>query len=203
MKPASPDVEKYLSSLPEERRVALEAVRQLIVDNLNPGFEEGVQYGMLGYYVPHALYPKGYHANPKQPLPCINLGSQKNHMALYLMCLYAGSELELAFKRSWERSGKKLDMGKSCVRFRKLDDLALDALAETLQRLTVEQHIANYEASISVRSAKPVEAPAGSTKKKATSRNSTAAAQPSHSTTKKPTRVNKRPLASRRKPSAS
>lgn len=201
MKPASPDVEKYLGSLPDERREALESVRHVILDNLSPGFEEGVQYGMLGYYVPHALYPKGYHANPKQPLPCINLGSQKNHMALYLMCLYAGSELELSFKKSWAKSGKKLDMGKSCVRFRKLDDLALDALAETLRRLTVEQHIANYEASVGV-GAKPAEGP-DSTKKKATSRRSTAAAQTSRSTAKKPTRVNKRPLASTRKPSAS
>lgn len=153
MKPPSPDVEKYLSSLPEERREALQTVRQLILENLSPGFEEGLQYGMLGYYVPHSFYPKGYHANPKEPLPCIGLASQKNHMALYLMCLYAGSDLERSFKETWEKSGKKLDMGKSCVRFRKLEELAFDAVAQTLQQLTVEQHITNHEAAVGIASA--------------------------------------------------
>lgn len=138
----------YLENLPEERRLAIEQVRQVIRDNLSREFEEGIQYGMLAYYVPHSLYPKGYHANPKLPLPCLCLASQKNHMALYLMCLYTGSEQTAWFEAEWRKTGKKLDMGKSCLRFKKVEDLALDVLSELFRRLTVRQYVLEYEASL-------------------------------------------------------
>lgn len=85
-------VDQYLASLPEDRRAAISAVRDVILENLGEGYEEGIQYGMIGYYVPHAVYPAGYHADPKQPLPFASLASQKSHMAVYLMCVYGQPE---------------------------------------------------------------------------------------------------------------
>lgn len=138
---------EYLATLPDERRRAIAEVRGVLLANLTPGFEEGIQYGMLAYYVPHALYPKGYHVNPKLPLPCFNLASQKNHMALYLMCLADGSPHLSWFEAEWKKTGKKLDLGKSCLRFKKVDDLALDVVAALLRRVTVEGYVASYEAA--------------------------------------------------------
>jgi hypothetical protein len=111
-------VAQYLAELPQDRRAAIEAVRKVILDNLDKDYEEGMQYGMIGYYVPQRVYPAGYHCDPKQPLTFAALASQKNHMALYMMCVYASGEHSEWFKRSWAKTGKKLDMGKSCVRFR-------------------------------------------------------------------------------------
>ena len=92
-------VEQYLAELPEDRRMALEAVRQVVLKNLDKDFEEGMQYGMIGYYVPHRVYPAGYHCDPKQPLPFAHLASQKNHMALYLMCIYTDSTIPVVSRR--------------------------------------------------------------------------------------------------------
>ena len=141
-------VEQYLSELPEDRRKALEAVRQVILENLDKDYEEGIQYGMIGYYVPHRVYPAGYHCDPKQPLPFVNLASQKNHMALYLMCIYGESDLSRWFQQAWARTGKKLDMGKACVRFKKLEDLALDVIAETIKRMPAAKYIEHCEAAL-------------------------------------------------------
>lgn len=137
-------VEEYLAALPEDRRSALMAVRTAILKSLPKGYEEGIQYGMIGYFVPHSLYPAGYHSNPKEPLPYLALASQKNYMSLYLMCVYAGHNEE-EFRAAWAATGKKLDMGKSCVRFRKVDDLALDVIAEWISRVPVEKFVASYE----------------------------------------------------------
>lgn len=139
-------VEEYLAQYSGERRAALEAVRQVIVDHLNPGFEEGIQYGMIGYYVPHSKFPSGYHCDTAQPLPFASLGAQKHHMALYLMFIYGDAEQE-RFRSEWAKTGKKLDMGKSCVRFKRLDDLALDVIGATVKSLTVEAFIEQYEQS--------------------------------------------------------
>ena len=95
-------------------------MREVILAHLPEGYEEMMQYGMIGYVVPHSLYPAGYHCDPKQPLPFAHLGSQKNHMALYLMCVYLDSPIADWFRSAWAASGKKLDMGKACVRFKKL-----------------------------------------------------------------------------------
>jgi hypothetical protein len=141
-------VEQYLSELPEDRRQAIEAVRQVVKKNLDNDYEEGIQYGMIGYYVPHRVYPPGYHCDPKQPLPFVGLGSQKNHMALYLMCVYGDPEVAKWFQEEWAKTGKKLDMGKSCVRFKKLDDLALGVIGEAIRRVPAKNYIARYEAAI-------------------------------------------------------
>ena len=140
-------VDDYLSSLSEERREVLQTVRQAILQNLPQGYEEGIQYGMIGYYVPHQIYPAGYHADPRQPVPFAGLASQKNHMAIYLMSVYADPELECWFREAWINAGKKLDMGKSCVRFKKLDAVPLDVIAETVRRVPVSDFIDQYESS--------------------------------------------------------
>jgi hypothetical protein len=127
-------VKEYLSQLPRDRRAAIETVRQVILRNLDGDYEEGMQYGMIGYYVPHRVYPAGYHCDPKQPLPFAALGSQKNYMSLYLMCVYGDSALAQWFRDAWAKTGKKLDAGKACVRFKKLDDLALDVIGEAIKR---------------------------------------------------------------------
>jgi hypothetical protein len=139
-------VEQYLSALPEDRRRAIAAVRQVILENLDQDYEEGMQYGMIGYYVPHTLYPAGYHCDPRQPLPFASLASQKNHMAIYMMCQYASTDQQKWFADAWKKTGKKLDMGKSCIRFNKLDDLALDVIGEAIRRVPAKKFIAIWTA---------------------------------------------------------
>jgi hypothetical protein len=147
MKSDAKTIDEYLAALPDERREALSVVRQTIVDALADGFAEGMQYGMIGYFVPHSLYPAGYHTDPKQPLPFAALASQKRHMSIYLMGVYGDADLEKWFRQAWLASGKKLDMGKSCVRFKKVEDVALDVLAEAIARLSVQDYIERYEAA--------------------------------------------------------
>lgn len=137
-------VELYLKELPEDRRVAISAIRGMILKNLDKGFEEGMQYGMIGYYVPHRIFPDGYHCDPKQPLPFVSVASQKNHMAVYLMCIYMDKSEE-EFRKAWLKTGKKLDMGKSCIRFRKLDDVALDVIADVIRNITAKSFVARYQ----------------------------------------------------------
>ncbi|MBL0039967.1 MAG: DUF1801 domain-containing protein [Xanthomonadales bacterium] len=146
-------VAAYLAELPEDRRAALTALRDLIRKHIDPGFSEGVGYGMIGWSVPHSRYPAGYHCNPKDPLPFAGLASQKNYMSLYI-CPPSMGEVDAAaeaeadwFRAAWAKTGKKLDMGKSCIRFRKLDDLALDVIAESFRRMSVDQFVARYEAA--------------------------------------------------------
>jgi len=141
-------VAQYLAELSPDRRKVVDGVRKVIRANLDPGFEEGMQYGMIGYYVPHSLYPAGYHCNPAQPLPFACLASQKNYLSLYLTCIYASSAERAAFEKAWRESGKKLDMGKSCIRFKKLDDLALDVIAKAIARVSMKKFIASYEAGL-------------------------------------------------------
>lgn len=138
-------VEEYLSELPDDRREIIAAVRQLVLDNLGQGFEEGMQYGMIGYYVPHSVYPAGYHCNPSEPLPFMSLASQKNYCSLYAMSLYSDAETLAAFQLRWKQTGKKLNMGKSCIRFKKLNDLALDLIAEHIGAVNVDDYIASYD----------------------------------------------------------
>jgi hypothetical protein len=148
-------VKQYLAELPEDRRGAIAAVRQVILDNIDPNYEEGMQYGMIGYFVPHRLYPDGYHCDPKQPLGFACLGSQKNHMALYMMCVYGDSELAKWFRQAWAKSGKKLDMGKSCIRFKKLEDLPLDVIGELIRRVPAKKYIEFYESLLKMMSKRP------------------------------------------------
>jgi hypothetical protein len=145
-KPAT--VDQYLAALCDDRRQVLQAVRTVILDNLDKDYEEGIQYGMIGYYVPHRVFPAGYHCDPKQPLPFAGLASQKNSMSLYLMCIYGSPEHEQWFREAWLASGRKLDMGKSCVRFRRLDDVALDIIGEAIRRIPARDYIARYQAGL-------------------------------------------------------
>ena len=145
MQSSAKTVKEYLASLPADRRAAIQAVRQTILDNLDPTYEEGMQYGMIGYYVPHSVYPAGYHCDPKQPLPFVCLASQKNYMSLYMGCVYGDHELARWFREAWAKTGKKLDMGKSCIRFKKLDDLPLDVVGEAIARMPYKKLIEFYE----------------------------------------------------------
>ena len=145
-------VSDYLVSLPDDRRKAIETVRAVILANLDNDYEEGMQYGVIGYYVPHRVYPPGYHCDAKQGLPFAALASQKNYMSVYLMGLYCGcidgvSDTNLVqwFREAWGKSGKKLNMGKACIRFKKVDDLALDVLGEAIRRLPAKKYIEVYE----------------------------------------------------------
>jgi len=145
-KPTS--VNEYLDSLPEDRRKAIRAVRAAVNKGLQKGYKEGIQYGMIGWYVPHSIYPGGYHCDPKQAVPFAGLASQKNYMSLYLMCIYGDEKQRARFEKEWAGSGKKLNMGKSCVRFKKLDDLPLDVITKAVARVPVKTFLAHYEAVI-------------------------------------------------------
>ena len=142
-------VAKYLAELPPDRRAALTAVREVILANVEETIEEGMQYGMIGYYVPHRVYPAGYHCDPQKPLPYACLASQKNHMSVYLMSCYMGDEADAGWlRREWAKTGKKLDMGKSCIRFKKVEDLPLDLIGKAIRRMPVKKYIAHYESAL-------------------------------------------------------
>ena len=138
---------EYLAALPADRRAALSAVRKAINENLPDGYEEGMQFGMIGWYVPLSLYPAGYGENPKVPLPLVALASQKSGMVLHFLCFYGHPTLSAWFTSEYNKSGKKVDMGKGCVRFKKLDDLALDVVGRTVARVPVKEHMDNYRAA--------------------------------------------------------
>ncbi|MFY8008886.1 MAG: DUF1801 domain-containing protein [Flavobacterium sp.] len=138
----------YIAELPEDRKKVMEQLRKTITDNLPEGFQEGMGYGMLGYAVPHSIYPKGYHCNPKDPLPFMGLASQKNFIAFYHMGVYADKNLYDWFVAEYAKRCKyKLDMGKSCVRFKKMDDIPYDLIAELVQKISVQDWIALYESA--------------------------------------------------------
>ncbi|MCY2962966.1 MAG: DUF1801 domain-containing protein [Planctomycetota bacterium] len=148
MQSSASTVADYLASLPEDRRATISAIRDVILANLDSDFAEGMGYGMILYHVPHSVYPAGYHCKPSDPLPYIGLASQKNHLAIYMMSLYGDSDLLAWFTKEWKKTGKKLDMGKSCIRFKKLDGVALDVLGETIRRVPASEYIAKFEANL-------------------------------------------------------
>jgi len=148
MKSSVTTVEEYLQGLPADRRPAISAVRKVILANLPAGYAECMYYGMIGYVVPHSLYPAGYHCDPKLPLGYACLGSQKNHMALHLMTVYGDPAMEKWFRKAWTGAGKKLDMGKACVRFKKLEDVPLDVVGQVIARVPVKEYIARVEKMI-------------------------------------------------------
>ncbi len=138
-------VDEYLAGLSPDRHAAIGAVRQVILANLPDGYEELMSYGMIGYVVPHRLYPAGYHCDPTQPLLYAGLGSQKNHMALYLMSVYGHRATEQWFRKAWRAAGKRLDMGKSCVRFKRIDDVPLGVIGQVIARVPVKEYIAGVD----------------------------------------------------------
>lgn len=137
---------QYLAELPEERKNPMEKLHKTISENLPEGFEETMSYGMLGYVVPHTIYPKGYHCDPKLPLGFIAIASQKNFVALYHMGIYADKNLYDWFVSEYPKHCKtKLDMGKSCIRFKKMDDIPYDLIAQLVQKVAVQEWITMYE----------------------------------------------------------
>jgi hypothetical protein len=141
-------ISQYIDELPEERKKVIIALRKAILKNIPKGFEETMNYGMIGYVVPHTLYPDGYHCDPSLPVPFMNIASQKNHIAVYHMALYDGQLLEW-FKNEWKaHSSKKPDMGKCCVRFKKPEDVTVHLIGELASKLTPKQWITIYENSI-------------------------------------------------------
>ena len=137
-------VKEYLDSLSPERRADIQKVRRIIRKNLPPGFKEGMQYGCIGYYVPFSRLADTYNG---EPLSVAGLASQKNHMAVYLMSVYGSPKLKRWFEQEYRKSGKKLDMGKSCLRFRSVDDLPLDLIGKTIASVSVDAYVAAYEKS--------------------------------------------------------
>ena len=143
------NTEAYILQLPTERQVVMNKLRTIISKNLPKGFEEGILYNMIGYYVPHSLYPNGYHVNPKLPLPFINIASQKNFIALYHMGLYNDEMLLKWFKTEYPKYVKnKLDMGKSCIRLKKTETIPYQLIGELVSIITPKMWIERYEQAI-------------------------------------------------------
>lgn len=137
---------EYIESLPEDRKMVMAKLRQTILLNLPMGFEEIMNYGMIGYVVPHSIFPAGYHCNPKQPLPFLSIASQKSFIALYHSCIYMDKELMQWFMLEYPKhSDKKPDIGKSCIRFKKPDQIPLDLVAQLCRKITPEEFVVLYQ----------------------------------------------------------
>ena len=143
---ATPD--QYVSELPPDRQELVTAIRAVINQNLPADIEEGMQYGMIGWFLPHRVYPAGYHCDRKQPVPYAGLASQKQAVSLYLFCVYVDSELSTWFQEEYRKTGKRLDMGKGCVRFKRLADVPLDLIGQVIREMPADQFLARYEAQI-------------------------------------------------------
>ena len=141
-------INEYIASLPEERQTAITKLRKIIKANLPQGFEEVMSYGMIGFVVPHSIYPSGYHCNPKLPLPFINIGSQKNYIVLHHMGVYASKELQDWFVAEYEKVPSKLDMGKGCIRFKKWEKIPFEVIGELVKKVNVHQWIEIMEGNI-------------------------------------------------------
>ncbi|MBT8298255.1 MAG: DUF1801 domain-containing protein [Maribacter sp.] len=141
--------EQYISELPDDREKAIKKLRKIILENIPSGFKEQMSYGMLGYVVPHSIYPDGYHTNPELPLPFMNLASQKNFIALYHSGIYASKKLHDWFVNEYPKYVKtKLDMGKSCIRFKKPESIPYELIGELCTKMTVDEWITLYERNI-------------------------------------------------------
>jgi hypothetical protein len=155
MRSTAKTVAEYLKELPADRRAAIEAVRQVVRANIDGNVEEGMQYGAISYYVPHRIFPAGYHCDPAQPLPYIGIASQKQYMALYLHgCYISGSSEEEWIRRAYAKAGRPLDMGKSCLRFKSLETLDLDIVAEAIRRVPSATYVERYLTALGPRASK-------------------------------------------------
>ncbi|WP_422485500.1 DUF1801 domain-containing protein [Gudongella sp. DL1XJH-153] len=149
MKYDADSVDEYIDKLPEERKEIISKLRELILENLPEGFEETLSYGMIGYVVPHSIYPEGYHVNHDEPLPFMALASQKNHIALYHSGIYIVPEIEEWFREEYsKRVDTKLDMGKSCIRFKNPKKIPFDLLEDLFGKINVDEYVKYYENSI-------------------------------------------------------
>lgn len=142
-KPTTP--KQYLDGLPDDRRKAIQAIRKTINAHRDKRLKEGIQYGMIGWFVPHSVYPNGYHCDPAQPLPFASVASQKSHIGIYLFCLYTDEKERDRFVKAWKAAGRRMDMGKSCIRVKKLEDVPLDVLGEAISRMDCDKFIGVYE----------------------------------------------------------
>lgn len=146
-KATTPD--QYIAELPEDRKEVMQKLRDTIKKNLPKGFEETMQYGMLGYVVPHSIYPDGYHCNPKDALPFMALASQKNHIGFYHMGIYSDPDLMKWFTEEYPKhASNKLDMGKSCIRFKNPKNIPFELLGELTTKISVDEWVAKYESVI-------------------------------------------------------
>jgi len=155
-----------MAALPEDRREAMAAIREMILKVLPKGYEEGMQWGMPSYFVPLSAYPAGYNCQPDQPLPFVGFASQKNHMVFYGFSIYMDEELKNRFVADWKKTGKKLDMGKSCVRFKKLEDVPLKVIGDAVKRVPMKKYIKQYEKQLQQSSAGKKTAKKKASKKK-------------------------------------
>ncbi|MFM9902952.1 MAG: DUF1801 domain-containing protein [Pyrinomonadaceae bacterium] len=141
--------EEYIENLPDDRKIAVSAIRKAINESIPMGFKEGICYGMIGWVVPHEIFPAGYHCDPKKPLMLMSLTSTKGHISLHHLGLYGSGSLTEWFQDAWAKSSKrKLDMGKGCVRFKKLDDIPLELIGELASKLTPQAWIEIYEKAL-------------------------------------------------------
>ena len=139
----------YIDALPEDRKIVITKLRELLLSKLPEGFQETMGYGMLAYVVPHTLYPDGYHCDPKLPLPFINIASQKNHIAIYHSGIYADEELLEWFKAEYPKHVKtKLNMGKSCIRFKNMKTIPYELIGELFTKMTPQDWITRYEQNV-------------------------------------------------------
>ncbi|MBK6374523.1 MAG: DUF1801 domain-containing protein [Saprospiraceae bacterium] len=149
MKADGKTVQEILANLPAERAEQFNKLHRVIVENLPIGFEPSISYGGLGYVVPHALYPSGYHCKPSEPLPFAGISSQKNSINFYHMGIYSNPNLYEWFVNEYQKHSKlKLDMGKSCVRFKKIDEIPYDLIGELMKKMSVEEWINIYESNL-------------------------------------------------------
>lgn len=141
--------EHYIDQLPDDRKEAISHLRAQILNNIPKGFKEEMSYGMIGYVIPHSLYPEGYRPNPKLPLPFINISSQKNHVAIHHMGLYSNKKLLDWFSKEYSKHSKsKLDMGKSCIRFKKMDQIPFDLIGELAGKMKADEWIEDYKKNL-------------------------------------------------------
>lgn len=143
------NVDEYVQNAPEERHQALNKLREVILENLPKGFHEELNYGMPGYVVPHSIYPSGYHCDPKLPLPFMGFASQKNHIAFYHMGIYADDKLLNWFQEEYKKVvPSKLDMGKSCIRFKNVKNIPYELIGQLVSKVSVDDWISTYEKQI-------------------------------------------------------
>lgn len=190
--PTSPKA--YLDTLPDHRRAALRKLRTAINKGLPKGYKEGIQYGMIGWFVPHSQYAWGYHCDPKQPVPFASIASQKSHVGLYLFCLYTDPKAVARFSKAWKAGGRRLDMGKSCIRIKDkdLDDIPFDLITETIASIPLDQFITTYERLIPAAVMKK-RANAGAPAKKAAKKKATRKKAAKKKTTPRKKSAKKRP----------
>lgn len=147
MKPIS-TIKEYIAAIPDDRRVAFENLHQTIHQAIDPRFNEQINYGMIGWVVSKDIYPAGYHVDPKLPVPFLNLANQQNYIALYHLGLYADPDLLAWFTGEYKKTGLKLDMGKSCIRFKKIEQIPHDLIAELVSRTSLDAYLTLYRSAL-------------------------------------------------------